>query len=447
MLMSQTELEFLKQLQQLLNPSAWLERFTGWRAWGYETEILNDNSLRLRVIRKARQIGITTTIGYEVIWKAYTSAKRVILIVSPSERQSKIVMTRIQAVIDSNEALYKRVQRKNTSQVDLDNGSTIMSLPNNPDRLRGFSATDIYLDEAAHFLNDAPVMAAIKPMLIATHGTFTVISTPFGKRGIFWEQYKQATDQAGLTEDVKAYNLFPSTISPLIHEEDLERERLNLTDLEYAQEYQGEFIEEVDVYIPMALIEPCVDANMTLLDHGEEGHKYYSGTDFAKQRDETVICLLDKQVDENERNRFDLRHISAWSHMDYSDQIGRIGQLTQKFDMRGMPGAADQTGVGEAVIEDLTRILPNVEGVVFTMPKKTELAAGLRVLFEQKAIRIPNDRKLIMQLNSLRYKVSKTGNILFESPEKEKLHDDYLWALALACYAARQPEAVIQDLF
>ena len=44
----------------------------------------------------------------------------------------------------------------------------------------------------------------------------------------------------------------------------------------------------------------------------------------------------------------------------------------------------------------------------------------------------PNDKKLIMQINSLRYQVSKTGNLLFESPEKEAVHDDYLWTLALA---------------
>jgi hypothetical protein len=50
---------------------------------------------------------------------------------------------------------------------------------------------------------------------------------------------------------------------------------------------------------------------------------------------------------------------------------------------------------------------------------------------------LTNHRKLIMQLNSLRYTISKTGNLLFESPEKKSLHNDYLWALALAIHAAR----------
>lgn len=68
------------------------------------------------------------------------------------------------------------------------------------------------------------------------------------------------------------------------------------------------------------------------------------------------------------------------------------------------------------------------------------------VSFSPRCIRLPNDKKLIMQINSLRYQVSKTGNLLFESSEKEGMHDDYLWALALACYARETP-LVVKDLF
>jgi phage FluMu gp28-like protein len=89
-----------------------------------------------------------------------------------------------------------------------------------------------------------------------------------------------------------------------------------------------------------------------------------------------------------------------------------------------------------------------VQGVSFTAQAKTDLAAGLRRLLEQRRIRLPNDKKLIMQVNSLRYQVSKAGTLLFGSAETQRVHDDYLWALALACYAWRasvipsRPDAV-----
>jgi phage FluMu gp28-like protein len=64
------------------------------------------------------------------------------------------------------------------------------------------------------------------------------------------------------------------------------------------------------------------------------------------------------------------------------------------------------------------------------------MAATLRARFESKTIEIPNDKKLLMQINGLHYKINKIGNIIFESPEKGRIHDDYLWALALASLAA-----------
>ncbi len=258
---------FYKRVLELVDPVAWLRANTAFNPWSYETELLRDNQLRVRVVRKSRQIGITTTIAHEAVWKAFTS-KRVILIVSPSQRQSWIVMSKIQAIVNSNPRLAALVSVKNRNQMQLKNGSVIAATPNNPDRIRGYTANDIYLDEAAHFLNDEPVMRAIKPMLIATQGTFTIVSTPFGKRGLFWDQYKIATDEQATRDDVKAYDLYPSTISPLISRERMEQEHLNLTDPEFRQEYLGEFIEQVDTYLPLDLITPCVDPTLVLQDVG-----------------------------------------------------------------------------------------------------------------------------------------------------------------------------------
>jgi phage FluMu gp28-like protein len=439
-----------QQVANQLEPIQWLRENTGFEPFWYEAKILEDHALRLRVIRKSRQIGITTTICREGIWKACTSHDRLILIVSPSDRQSKEPMRRIQIVVDANPKLATMVTAKNKSEIDFNNGSRIISLPNNPDRLRVYAANDIYLDEAAHFLNDEPVMAAIRPMLIATKGSFTIISTPFGKRGLFWNQYKIATDLKGVDETVKAYDLYPSTISPIITEQDLDRERPFYTELEWKQEYEGEFIEEVDVYYPMVLIEAAVKLwlqnNRQLLERGQPGKSYIWGIDLAKKRDETVIIILERiEKTPESAERLVLVHIDHWSQMDYSNQIGLMGELRKKFPIA--TGYCDQTGVGEAVMEDVARALPNIEGIKFTIDSKTAMAASLRARFESQTIEIPNDKKLLMQINGLHYNISKVGNLLFESPEKERIHDDYLWALALAAYAARKPRLVVTDLF
>ena len=142
-----------------------------------------------------RQVGVTTTIAHEAVWRAYTNPSRIILIVSPSLRQSEIVMRKIITTIEANESLSGQVSRKSRAEVMLATGSRIICLPNNPDRFRGFTATDVYLDEAAHFQNDEPVLRVVRPMLSASHGRITIISTPSGKRGLFHKEYVMAVNR------------------------------------------------------------------------------------------------------------------------------------------------------------------------------------------------------------------------------------------------------------
>jgi len=91
---------------------------------------------------------------------------------------------------------------------------------------------------------------------------------------------------------------------------------------------------------------------------------------------------------------------------------------------------------------------------IYTAPRMDQVSRFSQDRFRKAILDAPklrdilvNDRKMIMQINGLRYQVTKAGNLIFESPEKERVHDDYLWALALAIYRAREPPAVIQPLF
>jgi hypothetical protein len=189
---------------------------------------------------------MTTTIAHEAVWKTFTRPASVILIVSPSLRQSEIVMTKVLAAIDANAWLSGQLTRKTNTEVVLTNGSRTICLPNNPDRIRGFTATDVYLDEATYLPNDELIARVTRPMLAATHGRITITSTPGGKRGLFYREYIRAVNKKADDHLTRAFDYFPSSISPLITREILQAEQLRLTDLEYRQEYLGEFIEEAD---------------------------------------------------------------------------------------------------------------------------------------------------------------------------------------------------------
>jgi phage FluMu gp28-like protein len=158
-------------------------------------------------------------------------------------------------------------------------------------------------------------------------------------------------------------------------------------------------VEHVDTYLPLPLITSCVDSDLTLLETSEPGVEYHGGVDFAKQRDETVLILLEQEKIGSEPVYL-VRHISAWVCIEYQEQLERIRNPSKTFKMNRT--AADQTGAGKAVIEGLRGVIPHVQVISFTPESKAELASALRMLLEQKKLRLPNDRKLIMQLNGLR---------------------------------------------
>jgi len=62
----------------------------------------------------------------------------------------------------------------------------------------------------------------------------------------------------------------------------------------------------------------------------------------------------------------------------------------------------------------------------------------LKVKMEQGLFKMPYDRRLCEQINEQRFEYTKNGQLKFWHPTGS--HDDQLWALALACFAAKETE-------
>lgn len=97
----------------------------------------------------------------------------------------------------------------------------------------------------------------------------------------------------------------------------------------------------------------------------------------------------------------------------------------------------DRTGVGEYVVEDAVNAGLPAEGVVLTVKTKEQVMTYLKTVMTRGMLRYPYDRMLLYEMNSEKFELSKYGYITFTHPEG--VHDDLLWALALAVYASRRP--------
>ena len=163
------------------------------------------------------------------------------------------------------------------------------------------------------------------------------------------------------------------------------------------------------------------------------------GVDVARRRDLWVAAVLERVGDV-----LWLRELVVRRDLPFSAQRAIVGALAARY--RPLRVAVDQTGMGEAVVEQLQEDLGNtVEGVLMTGPRRLDAATALREAVEDRQLRIPVDADLRRDLHAIRAEAGTTGapRLLAERSGTDG-HADRFWALALASAAARTGRVTIE---
>ena len=149
-----------------------------------------------------RQGGKSTAAGARAVRVALTVPRSLILVLSPTQRQAgEFFKDKVKPFYN---ALGRPVRAVNetTSSLDLANGSRLIALPDNEAGIRGFSgARLIVVDEASRVSDD--LYRAVLPMLAISGGALLALSTPYGKRGWFFEEWDKGEtwDRVMVTAD------------------------------------------------------------------------------------------------------------------------------------------------------------------------------------------------------------------------------------------------------
>lgn len=176
----------------------------------------------------SRQSGKSTTAALLGCHRATYRPGALILIVSPTQRQSSEMFHKVRATY-SDLGRPVKVETANATTLELENASRIVSLPGGDANLRGFSGVDtVLIDEAARV--DDATFHAVSPMVAVSGGTIIALSTPWGRRGWFFD----AWEHGGATwHRVRV----PATDCPRITPEFLAEQRATLGDWITDQEY------------------------------------------------------------------------------------------------------------------------------------------------------------------------------------------------------------------
>ena len=198
-----------------------------------QVEVLASRAKR-GILNCTRQWGKSTVAGIKAIHRAFTIAGTLVIVASPTERQSAEFLRKASEFV-ARLGIRPRGDGKNSTSLLLPNGSRIVGLPGTEATIRGFSAVSLLvIDEAARV--PERVYKALRPMLAVADGDLWMMSTPAGKTGFFYENWEHGGPEWERAT-VKA------TECPRIGERFLEEERKQMGDVWFRQEYMCEFVD------------------------------------------------------------------------------------------------------------------------------------------------------------------------------------------------------------
>lgn len=378
----------------------------------YQREFVMDNS-RFRIVLKSRQIGFSFTIAAEAILGAL-ERKEDQIVVSASRAQSGIVRRYVLRHLEKLGIEYL----EDKDALILPGGKRIYFLPCNPRTVQGYSG-DVYLDEFAWHLRPGEMWMAVVPSVTVGKKRLTVLSTPYTEYDRFGEVFTNE-------EQYPRFKRYRLTIYDAVRQGlpvDIEELRSLFDEVTWRQAYECEFFTDETALLTVAEVRDAFDdgALGPIQDWG------YGGMDIGRYKDLTAIVL----VEEDKERVVWLRYMKTLLGKAFREQKEFVSGLFESYRIKKF--SVDATGLGLNLAEDLQRMYGGkVEKVWFTRERKEEMALGVKRLFEERRIRIPNDRDLVMQLHAIKRKATATG-FSYDADRNERVkHADLFWALALA---------------
>jgi hypothetical protein len=263
----------------------------------------------------------------------------------------------------------------------------------NPDAGRSRKYHRVVVDEAGLVADLMPRWSqAIRPTLVDYRGQARLYGTPKGRRSGFVGLFNRGLDDS--EPDWAAFRA-ATTENPHIPPEEIEAAKRDMTPEEFAQEFLA--IPMDDGANPFGL-----DAIAAALGDLSNEPPVVYGADLARAMDYTVTIGLDAWCR--------VCRVDRWQSPWASTKSKIATMAKEKGDL--VPVVADATGVGDAIVSDLSLMGVLVTPYVFTQPSKTRLMQRLITAFQAKTLTIPTGpafQWLRTELEAIEYEYTSSG--------------------------------------
>jgi hypothetical protein len=220
----------------------------------WQADLLRSTAKQL-ILLCSRQSGKSTTTAILALHQAIFTAGSLILLLSPSLRQSQELFRKLRDFYTAIESpALPKVSEESSLRIEFDNGSRVIALPGSEQTVRGYSAVSLLIIDEASIVEDA-LFQSVKPMLAISNGRIILLSTPRGKRGFFHDVWSEGGSDWSRT-------LITAEQCPRISSEWLAREKESMPSFWFQQEFECQFVENSDSVFSYADILAAIDPNV-----------------------------------------------------------------------------------------------------------------------------------------------------------------------------------------
>ena len=214
-----------------------------------QRQVLESTAAR-GILNCTRQWGKSTVAAVKAIHRAVTAPGSMILVASPSSRQSGEFIHKA-SVLMRRAGMKVKGDGFNEMSLQFENGSRIVGLPGVEGTVRGFSSVSLMLIDEASRLDEA-MYQALRPMLAVGSGDLWLMSTPHRKRGFFYEIWEHGGAD---WFRVKA----PATECARISQKFLDEELVEHGEDVFRREYLCEFLDDGGEVFDRDLLAAAID--------------------------------------------------------------------------------------------------------------------------------------------------------------------------------------------
>lgn len=331
--------------------------------------------------------------------------------VAPVYSQAKAIgFARMKSMLTQADP-HKRIWSNHDSDlwVELWNGSRIwFKGADHTDSLYGEDVYAAVIDEATRCKEDAWI--AVRSTLTATRGPVRIIGNVKGRRN--WAFNLARLAEAG-SADMAYHKLtaYDAVDAGVLAADEVEDAKRILPEHIFKELYLAEPTDDGANPFGIKSIQDCI-AQVS------KSAPIVFGIDLAKSIDYTAVVGLDDEGI--------VAVCDRWHGTDWTTTIERISNI-----VGDCWATVDSTGLGDPVVEQLQKRLPQVEGFKFTSTSKQQLMEGLAASISAQEVRFP-DNWLRAELEIFEFEHTRTG-VRYSAPQGS--HDDGVCALALAVRA------------